>query len=751
MNIDRNLPIPSMSAAQKSEHDDVDLRQIFGVLWGGRYKVLLSILLTLTVGLIYLVAKAPVYEANGLVQVEQDDKSLSSSLGDLSTLFGAPVETEAEIEILKSRMVLGSVVDNLNLEISATPNYFPLIGRFVAQHGELTGEPRAPIFGLDRYAWGGEHIEVSTLDLPTSLVDENLTLVAARPAGSYILLDSDDKLILRGKVGEKAIGAASGGSVVVFVRDLKARPGTRFNVIRFSRQDVFENLAISLNIAEQSKQSGVIGITADGKSPLLVTNIVKEIEDSYLRQNVERRSAEAEQSLEFLQKQLPDIRRKVDAAQAGLNAYQMKQGSVDVTKETDIVLQQSVDLETQRLELEQKRQEALQKFTPKHPVIQAIDAQIGDIQNRQEEIKKKTEKLPETQQEILSLMMELQVNTGLYTALLNSAQQLQVAKAGTVGNVRIIDYPLTPNEPTKPVPSLVLALSVMMGFVIGVLYLFAEKALFRGVDSPDEVEKALGLPTYAAIPFVPSQLRIAKELKRKGGSGCILADIEPDNPAIEALRSLRTSLQFALLESGSNVVMFTGPTPGLGKSFVSINLGAVVATSGKRVAVVDADLRRGHLHEYFGESASPGLSDYVVGNADLASIIRKTSVDGLFVVKNGTTPPNPAELLLHEKFVGLIDQLSKSFDLVIIDTPPVLPVADAGIVGRLVPNVLIVLKEGEHPLRMIEDTVRRLRSAGVNPRGVLFNQVGVSSGGYGYYYNSYSYAYNAEYKSSSRS
>ncbi|NGY04523.1 polysaccharide biosynthesis tyrosine autokinase [Solimonas terrae] len=750
MTADRIPPIQPTANASDGAHDEIDLRQMFAVLWGGKFKLLLAVLITLALGALYLIAKAPVYETNGLVQVEQDNNSLSSSLGgsDLSALLGAPVQTEAEIEILQSRMVLNKVIDNLKLDIQAGPNYFPLIGRFIAQHRGTPGQIAPALLGMSRFAWSGELIDVSSFAVPPSLLDQSLTLVAGSK-GAYTLLGLDGAPLLQGHVGETATAKLADGNVELFVKDLQAAAGTHFTVTHFARQDVLYDLSQALTIAEQTKDSGVIGITYDGKSPQAVTNVIREIEDAYLRQNVERRSAEAQQSLDFLQQQLPAIKAKVDAAQAGLNAYQMKQGSIDITKETDLVLQTAVDLGTQRLELEQKRQEALQRFTPNHPVIQGIDAQIREIDNRETDLKKRTEALPETQQEILSLMRDLEVNTGLYTALLNSAQQLQIAKAGTVGNVRIIDYPLAPIDPAKPKPVFVLAISLVVGLMFGVGYILIEKALFRGVSSPDEVEKALGLPTYAAIPFTPAQEKMSRGFRQSDKKSHILATAQPENVAIEALRSLRTSLQFALLESGNNIVMFSGPTQGLGKSFVSINLGAVLATSGKRVLVIDADLRRGYLHRYFGESAAPGLSDYIAGNADMASVIKKTAVDGLFLLTNGTTPPNPSELLLHEKFNQLLQNLSKNFDYVLIDTPPVLPVTDACIVGRVAGNVLLVLKEGEHSMNVIEETIRRMRNAGVNPRGILFNQVGVRGGGYGYY-SSYSYAYKQEYSSTKR-
>lgn len=747
MNSDSNAAItPSQSF---NESDELDLAQLLAVLWSGRWILLASTAITCMLGLLYLISAKPLFEANGMVQVEQDGKSMSSAMGDLASLFGAPMETEAEIQILQSRMVLNKVIDNLNLLITAEPKYLPVAGAFIARKREKNGLLE-PLFGWKSFAWSSEQVEVTRFEVPEDLQGWGYTLTALG-LDRYTLEDPEGNKLLDGTIGQEAQVTTPVGTVQIFVRDLIAHEGNRFTITRWSRAEVIADLQKRLKVAEQGKQSGVIGITAQGPKARYVADVIQQIEDAYVRQNVERRSAEAEQSLEFLQQQLPEIKARVDVAQAKLNTYQQRQGSVNVTKETELVLQQSVELETRKLELIGQRQQAIQRFTPQHPIIQALDAQIKGLEAEQGTIKKRTETLPETQQEVLSLMRDLEVNTQIYTTLLNSAQELQVAKAGTVGNVRIIDYPMVPNKKSKPKSAIIGLLSVIAGIGLGIGYLFVQKALFRGVNRPDEVEKALGLPTYAAIPYTLTQKRLAQSVQRKQSGNHLLADVEPDNVAIEALRSLRTAIQFALLESPNNIIMFTGPTPGLGKSFISINLAAVLAKGGKKVAVVDGDLRRGRMHRYFDDTAAPGLSDYVIGNADIASIIRKTSIEGLSFVANGTTPPNPSELLLHERFLGLMNFLSKNNDLVIIDTPPVLPVTDATIVGRLAGCVLLVLKENAHPMHSIEETARRLRQAGVSIRGSVFNQVGQHGGGYyGYYYNSYGYSYSSKYGSEKR-
>ncbi|MBI3171631.1 MAG: polysaccharide biosynthesis tyrosine autokinase, partial [Hydrocarboniphaga effusa] len=319
----------------------------------------------------------------------------------------------------------------------------------------------------------------------------------------------------------------------------------------------------------------------------------------------------------------------------------------------------------------------------------------------------------------LRLARDVQVNSELYTTLLNSAQELQVVKAGTVGNVRIIDLSLRPTKPAKPQKSLVLALSAVGGIFLGLVAIFVRRALHHGVEDTALVEERVGLATYATIPYSQAQ----KKLSRAKKGSRILAVQDSGNSAIEALRSLRTSLHFALMESKNNIIVLTGPTPNLGKSFLTVNLGAVLASSGKRVVVVDADLRKGHLHEYTASKRKPGLSDFIAGNNDQASVVQATGVQGLHLVSAGTLPPNPAELLLHPRCAALLQELSAKFDHVLIDTPPVLAVTDAAVIGRLAGCTLLVLKAGEHPIRQIEESARRLRQAGVELRGTLFNQV----------------------------
>jgi len=246
---------------------------------------------------------------------------------------------------------------------------------------------------------------------------------------------------------------------------------------------------------------------------------------------------------------------------------------------------------------------------------------------------------------------------------------------------------------------------------------------------------------------VPHSVKQRKLLKNaEGTKKAVLAIAESTDPAVESMRSLRTSLHFALLEARNNVILVTGPTPGIGKTFLTVNLGAILASSGKRVLLIDGDLRKGQLHKYFGLDGNEGLSDAIATGESIEQVIRSTSVDNLDIISHGTTPPNPSELLLHERFALAIEQLSRLYDYVVIDSPPVLPVTDPTIIGRLAGAALLVVKSGAHTLREIELCAKRLEQGGVNLRGVVFNDMPLSGSRYGYG-DYYGYACDYSYKS----
>lgn len=699
---------------------EIDIAELLALLWRGRWLLAGIFLATLAIGALYCLLAPRVFQADALVQVEVDEKSGNALLGDMAQLFGGQTPVAGELEILRSRLVQVDAIQKLGLEIVAEPRRLPLIGDALARW---------------RTDGGAQAVALDELAVPPALLEEWLTLRAT--VLGYELLGGDGAIVLSGATGEVKEAQVHGGRIAIAVRELRAEPGTEFRVMRRDLDELLLDLGARLDIAERGKQSGIIGITYEDRDRERAAAFVNALLDAHLRQNVARRSAEAEQSLAFLEKQLPEIRRGVESAEAALNGFRLKQGSADLTKETELVLEQSVALETQRVQVEQTRQGLLQRYTASHPAIQALEAQRRDIEREQARLVDRVKRLPETQQDLLRLSRDVQVNEQIYTLLLNSAQELQLTRAGTIGNVRIVDTARPRWKAARPQPALVMALSAVLGLVLGVLGVSLQRALRNGVEDPAEVEGVLGLPTYATVPYARSERRLARAAV--AGRRQLLAQVDPDDPAIEALRSLRTSPHFAAGESRNNVLMLTGPTAELGKSFLAANLGAVLGTARKNVVLVDADLRRGRLHEYVGLGRGPGVSEYIAGEQGageqgVEAIVRRTAVPGLTIVSTGSLPANPSELLLHDRFAALLGELSRRYDHVLVDTPPILAVTDAAIIGRLAGAALLVLKSGEHSLRQIDESLRRLRQAGVDVKGSIFNQAGLRGAAYRYQY-----------------
>jgi tyrosine-protein kinase Etk/Wzc len=248
---------------------------------------------------------------------------------------------------------------------------------------------------------------------------------------------------------------------------------------------------------------------------------------------------------------------------------------------------------------------------------------------------------------------------------------------------------------------------------------------------------------YSTIPLSEAQQNMARNVADKAKGVHILAQSAPQDVAVEALRSLRTALQFTMLESHNNRVLITGGTPGVGKSFVSSNFSAVMASAGKRVLLIDADLRKGHLNQYFGVSRENGLSELVLGGLTEEQAIRRSVLPNLDFLPTGTLPPNPAELVVSGAFVKMLDRLTPQYDVVVIDTAPVLVAADTLSIATHAGTLLLVARAEQTYIGDLHESARRLAHSGKAATGVLLNALDLTRrhyGKYGYRYGRYSYS-----------
>ncbi len=704
-----------------SEQGEVTLREYLDALVEGRWLIGIAVAIALAGGAAYAFLATPKFRTDALLQVE-DKKAAKGLLGDFSALLGETSFADTEIEILRSRALLGQAVRELRLDVYAAPRRFPLVGGALARRHAGAGVA-APVLGFGKYGWGGERIRVDRLDVPERLLAKKLTLTAGE-GGRYAVRGPEGEQLLEGEVGQPA----SGRGVELFVSELAARPGLEFQLVRSSADDAVADLQERVRISERGKKTGIIQLTLDGDSPQRIAAILDALSGAYVRQNVDRGAAEAEKALEFLQGQLPLHRAKLDAAESELERYRTRTGSIDVTLETQAAVARAVEIEKAMSELKVESVALRQKFTPSHPALVAAANRMRQLDEERAALDARLRKLPAAELEAARRVRDVKVANELYLALVNKTQELKVVKEGTIGNVRVIDAAVVPAAPVSPRTAIVMLVALFAGAVVGTGGAFLRRALDQGIDDPDALERALGVGVHASVPHSDVQGEAERRARRERRNVPLLATDEPKDLAVEALRSLRTSLQFALVESRNSVVAVSGPAPGVGKSFVTANLAHLLGEAGKRVVVVDADLRRGRLHGYYAGGRQPGLSDLISGTIGIDEAIRDTRSENVRFVPTGTIPPNPSELLGSERFQRVLADLAGRHDLVLLDTPPILAVTDAALVGRHAGVNLLVVRAGTHPIREIAAALRAFRRNGVRVQGIVMNDVRLDRG-----------------------
>src|SRR5580698_161128 len=662
----------------------------------GSWRIVVSVMLAvILLGTAYAFLASPVYKADAMIQVTE-----------------ATPQNNANGQ--------ANAVQKLHLDITARPRYFPIVGGMISSLlGTRNGEP--PVSWLSGFAWGNESIAVPKFDTPKDLYDKSFTLTAGEN-GNYVLSDPDGIAILNGKVGQEASGTSTFGPVTILVDKMVGEDGSKYELSRASTLGTVDDLQHRLTVTETALQSGIIALSLEGRDSKLTSQIVNDIASRFVQQDLDTRSPEAGKTLAFLEQQLPQLRAQLDASEEKYNTFRNKQGTVDLSEESRLLLQQVVDNKSKLLDLQQQRAELSQRFTPSHPAVAALDAQIAALTNAQGALTKNVAVLPDTEQNAVRLLRDVRVNTQLDTNLLNSAQELRVAKAGQVGNVRVVDFAEAADDPVRPKRVLVILISVAAGLILGILVAFVRKSLYGGVERPEEIEKRLGVRVFAIVPRSSQQLRLQQKVGARSQGLHVLAATSPEDAAVEGIRGLRTSLQLQMADARNNVVMLTGSRPDAGQSFLSVNLATLVASTRKRVLLIDGDMRRGDVHSHFGVRHMPGLSDVLMG-ADIESAVLHDVLPGVDLLTKGSLPSHPSELLMSDRMHEVLDLLKRQYDLVIIDTPPVLAVTDATVIGKHAGTSLLVVRHGRNQVEEIGETMKRLHHGGVNMKGVLLTDV----------------------------
>ena len=728
--------------AANTREDDIDIPTLVSTLTDNKWPILFGTLAFFIIAVAYVLLATPKYEANAVVQVESRPPTVPGlnqpNTAPAPPIVDAPAATETQL--LTSRRVLGEAIERLDLDTVVEPVRMPLIGDTLARMQQRLhpGEVASPWFGLDSYAWGGEQVDIGQFEVPDQLVGVPLQLIAGEQ-GRYKLLDPDGNLMLEGRVGQKS---TNGRGLMLEVQRLAANPGTRFEMTRLNTMALMTQLKGDITVTEQGRNSGIINLTYSHPDALRAKQVLDQITQAYVRQNVARNSAEAAKRLQFVTEQLPKVRRELADAQARLNTFQSRTRTMDVGVSNKALLDQTVALDQSIQQLQVQRADIASRYTPEHPVYQSLMRQIAQFEGKKNQIMGQIGNLPDTQQGLFRLNRDVEVINQTYANLLDQAQQLNIAAASAVGNARVIDpADVNMGSPSWPKPLIVIGAGTLIGAMFMVAFVLTRQMFRRGVEDPVDIE-LLGLPVYASIPFSAKGKQIVAQpgtAGRRDGKQRLLAFRSPSDLAMEALRTLRTSLHFARFEMKNNMLMIAAPSPGVGKSFVCANLAVTMAQAGQRVLLVDADMRRGTLHLALGTRADGGLSELISGRIDEVQAVRKVGgTDNLAFISRGTIPPNPSELLMHPRFTALLDKLAQQYDIVVIDTPPVLAVTDAAVIGHHVGTCLMVVRWGLNQQREIALAKQRLEQNGVEVKGAIFN--GVEKRGAGEYaYTYYEY------------
>ncbi|CAH3566924.1 polysaccharide biosynthesis tyrosine autokinase [Klebsiella pneumoniae] len=704
------------------DSEDFDIGRLLGEIIDHRKLIISITSLFAFTGLLYILLSTPVYQADALIQVEQ--KQANAILGNLSQILpDSQPQSAPEIALLQSRMILGKTVDDLNLQIRVEQEHFPIIGKGLSRLlGQKDGTLNIAIF--------------SPVDQTEDIQKFKLTV---EENGSYDIYG--ENVELKGKVGE----TLEKNGFTVKLSSIQAEPGTTFTVTYVSKLKAISDIQESLTINDQGKDTGILAISLNGTNPLLIKDIINSISQNYLAQNIARQAAQDAKSLDFLNQQLPKVRSDLDEAENKLNDYRRKNDSVDLSLEAKAVLDQIVNVDNQLNELTFRESEISQLYTKEHPTYKALLEKRKTLQEEKGKLNKRVSAMPETQQEILRLSRDVESGRAVYMQLLNRQQELNISKSSAIGNVRIIDNAVTQPKPVKPKKVITLLASIILGLFVAVGVVLLRVFLRRGIETPEQLEE-LGINVYASIPVSEtfSLKKTVKKSKRNSYSDAeiFLALENPADLAIEAIRGLRTSLHFAMMEARNNILMISGASPNAGKTFVSTNLAAVISQTGKKVLLIDTDMRKGYTHKLFNINNDHGLSDFLSGKNDINKTIKTIDVAGFDFIPRGIVPPNPAELLMHKRFGELLKWANENYDLVILDTPPILAVTDAAIIGNYSGTTLLVARFELNSPKEIEVSIKRFEQSGVHIKGCILNgMVKKASSYYSYGYSHYGYSY----------
>ncbi|MGT2473350.1 polysaccharide biosynthesis tyrosine autokinase [Paraburkholderia terrae] len=758
-------PSNSLPVAPEVERGQLTAREMLNLMRDHIWEIVAATVAVFLLAVAYQLIATPVYSADVLVRVDPPEpNALGLALQTQEALPPPAPSPSTEMGVMRSRTVLDPVIDRYRFDVSIKPRRIPIIGD-IADKFSTPGEPNGAWLGLKSFAWGGEVVKVGYLNVPQNLEEEKLSLIALGD-GAYELLGSSGEFLIKGTVGKPA----EGNGISMLVNQFAARPGTHFEVIRWNSVDATKRFMDVVKITDKVKDSGLIQIEYADKSPSKAAEVANALGQQYLAAAIAGRQLNDTQTLNFIKGELPRLLADLRKSEEALKSFRANSNSMQPTTEAQSYLQGGLDLDRQIASLELQRTQLLEKYAPGSRWIQSVDTQLAQLKKTKAEFDGRFQGMPASERESVDLIRAQKVAETVYMGMVQKAEQLTVRRASTTGGAHILDTAVRPHRPVKPDPLIVLPGGFVLGLVAGVFIVFMRRHVLVGVTDPRYVERRLSVPVVGEVLFSHQQSLLdrglpaaaRKPLPGAGGRGAlqmprgaegseaatgekidpsfgtsgnkILAERFPHDASVEALREVRTAMARDLAHTRNNIVMVTGPTTSAGKSFVAANLATLHAEAGARVALIDGDMRRGHLAAFFSQSNRGGLSEVLAERMPLRDVLRQVGIEGVTFMSCGARPENPAALLTRPRFREILQRLSSHFDLVIVDTPPFLAVTDASIIANETGASLLVLRSGMQTEEEIADTIKKIERAGGRVAGAVFNGIPLrrSTRNYGY-------------------
>lgn len=741
------------NAASKEDNDEIDLMALlFAILRGWKVIVFFAVL-GLVIGILYSRYVNPTFRSDALIQIEENSKGVAALGADISELIGSEVsKAQAEAELIRSRMILEPVVNLLHLRIRLSD---PNIGALDRIKSNSTDTQINKPEGVSLKTEDGE-VRISQFNVSQEYLNQSFTLT--RSATGFVLTNGFDDF--KGQIGKSHLFKGIDGQIQIKVDDLPA-DGYSVNITKKSLQTTTDQINSTLSVVEKGKQTGIIQLSMTGANQQQTSLILKQIVLSYIDQNQSRGSEETTKTISFMETQIPTLKKKLEDSEAVFNDFRKKYGTIDVGKEAELLLTENSQIDAQLNELKLKKADLTTYYTEEHPLVVQINEQLAVLNARKNEIDVTIAGLPEIQREFLQLSADTTINREIYLTLLKNYEQLKIVKAGQIGFARIIDLPINNFKAVAPKKLLIIILATLLGSMLGTMLVLLKNMLRNVVKDPERLEAKTGVPVVATVPRAPLLTRLRKSNKKAPNR--LLVYVDHNSLSYEAIKSLRTNLMFGMPAQGlagqrAKVILITGESPGVGKSFISSNLTEVFAQLDKKVLIMDADMRLGELHKMFSMSQDNGLGDYlsqdkthlsrdnaqvskVVANQEdyLASFIHPTGIDNIDFMPRGQHPRNPASLLANGSFDHLMKELNLHYDYIIIDSPPVLAASDAMILSQYADKVLMVARYDKSIEGQVVYAINQMNKANIKVDGIILNDV--QQGLLSKYSYHYSYAY----------